>query len=175
MNAALSRMNIILTGMMGSGKSEVGRRLAGKLNMKFFDMDENLVKTTGMKINDIFERKGEAWFRRLERNLVHCVCLLNNQVVSTGGGVVLDKRNISDFRKNGTVFYLKAEPEVLFERVRTSKSRPLLKVENPLTELKIIYRRRKKLYGNCDFKIITDGRGIDDVCAEIISKIKKKP
>ena len=168
-------MNIILTGMMGSGKSEVGRRLAGKLNMKFFDMDENLVKTTGMKINDIFERKGEAWFRRLERNLVHCVCLLNNQVVSTGGGVVLDKRNISDFRKNGTVFYLKANPEVLFERVRTSKSRPLLKVENPLTELKIIYRRRKKLYGNCDFKIVTDGRGIDDVCAEIISKIKKKP
>ncbi len=168
-------MNIILTGMMGSGKSEVGKRLAKKLGMKFFDMDENLEKTTGMKINDIFKRKGEVWFRRLERNLVRCLCVLNGHVISTGGGVVLDKKNISDFRKNGTVVYLKAKPEVLFERVRASAIRPLLKVEEPLKELKIIYRRRKKLYENCDFKIVTDGRGIDAVCAEIISKMKKKP
>lgn len=167
-------MNIVLTGMMGSGKSEVGRRLAKKLNMKFFDMDENLVKTTGMKINKIFKYRGESEFRRLERNLIRCICVLDNVVISTGGGVVLNRKNISDFRKKGTVVYLKAKPEVLFKRIKKAENRPLLKVDDPLFELKRIYRKRKKLYENCDFKIMTDSRGIDKVCAEIISKIKKK-
>jgi len=168
-------MNIVLTGMMGSGKSAAGRRLAKKLNMKFFDMDENIEKTTGMKINDIFERKGEAGFRRLERNLVGCLCMLNGLVISTGGGVVLNKKNISDFRKNGTVVYLKAKPEVIFERVRASSHRPLLKVDDPLFELKRIYSKRKKFYENCDFKIVTDGKGPGAVVTEIISNLKEKP
>jgi len=166
-------VNIILTGMMGSGKSEVGKRLAKKLNMKFFDMDENIEQTTGMKISKIFKYRGETGFRRLERNLIRCICMLDNMVVSTGGGVVLNRKNIFDFRKNGAVVYLKAKPEVLFKRVKKGENRPLLKVDDPLFELKRIYRKRKKLYANCDFKIVTDGRGINDVCAEIISKIKK--
>ncbi len=166
-------MNIVLTGMMGAGKSEVARLLAKKLRMNFIDMDSEIEKTTKQTINEIFEKSGEAEFRRIERNLVKCLSVLDNFVISTGGGVVLNRKNIEDFREKGIIVYLKAPPEVLFQRIRKSSNRPLLKVENPLFELKRLYRKRKKFYEVCDFTVSTVGKNPEEVCREIISKVKE--
>ena len=167
-------MNIVLTGMMGSGKTTAGRMLAEKLGMNFFDMDKDIERTAGMKINRIFREKGEAEFRKIERSLVQCVSLLDNYVISTGGGVVLDKKNMADFRKNGKIFYLKAKPEVLYERVRRKKNRPLLKVEDPLIEMRKIYNKRKKRYADCDYAVETAGKSTEKICGEIMSLIGRK-
>ncbi|MCD6423163.1 MAG: shikimate kinase [Elusimicrobia bacterium] len=171
-NYRRDRVNIILTGMMGSGKTEIGKILAKKLKMNFIDMDENIEKTTGKKISEIFKYAGESHFRHLERNLVKCLAFLDGFVISTGGGIVLNKDNIRDFRKNGIVFYLKAKPEALYERIKHTKNRPLLNVEDPLGELKRIYKKRKKLYENCDFAIITEGKTKEQICNEIIERFK---
>ncbi|MCD6413958.1 MAG: shikimate kinase [Elusimicrobia bacterium] len=165
-------MNIVLTGMMGAGKSEVARLLSSKLKMNFIDMDSHIERTTKRSINEIFEKLGEAEFRRIERNLVKCLAVTDNFVISTGGGVVLNKKNIEDFRKNGRIVYLKAAPEVLYERVRNDSNRPLLKVDDPLFEMKRIYKNRKKFYEDCDVIVDTAGKSPEAVCDEIISKIE---
>ncbi len=167
-------MNIALTGMMGSGKTVVGKILAEKLGMRFFDMDGQIEKTAKKKIKDIFADDGEAVFRKMERDLVKCVCLLDGLVISTGGGIVLNRGNIEDLRKNGKVVYLKAKPEVLFERIKKEKHRPLINVEDPLVELRRIYGKRKKLYSDCDLCIETAGKKTEEICAEIIKKLKIK-
>jgi len=165
-------MNIALTGMMGSGKTAVGKILAKKLNMIFFDMDGQIEKTAEKKIKDIFADDGEAVFRKMERELVKCLCLLDGLVISTGGGIVLDSANIKDLRKNGKIVFLKAKPEVLFERIKKEKHRPLVNVEDPLVALRRIYGKRKKLYADCDLCVDTAKKKPEEICGEIIKKLK---
>lgn len=166
-------MNIALTGMMGAGKSAVAKLLAEKLGMRFFDMDTQIEKTARKKIKDIFADGGEALFRQMERELVKCLSALDGLVISTGGGIVLNGENIKDLRKKGKIVYLKAKPEILFERIKKDKSRPLLNVEDPLAELRRIYGKRKKLYADCDICVDTAKKKPDEVCGEIIKKLSK--
>ena len=167
-------MNIVLTGMMGAGKTAVGKLLAEKLKMNFFDMDEKIEERTAMKISKIFKEKGEAAFRKIEANLVDCISLLDNMVISTGGGVVLNKKNLDNFRKKGKIIYLKAKPEVLYERIKNKKGRPLLTaVSDPLIEMKKIYNKRKKYYADCDYTVFTAHLTPFDIAEKIISLIKK--
>jgi len=165
-------MNIALTGMMGAGKSAVGKLLAERLGMRFLDMDVQIEKTAKKKIKDIFADGGEPLFRRMERELVKCLSLLDGLVISTGGGIVLDAKSIKDLRKKGKIVYLKAKPEALFERVKKEKTRPLLNVEDPLAELRRIYGKRRKLYADCDICVETAGKKPEEICAEIEKKIK---
>ncbi|PKM99097.1 MAG: shikimate kinase [Elusimicrobia bacterium HGW-Elusimicrobia-2] len=165
-------MNIALTGMMGSGKTAIGKILAEKLRMRFFDMDTHIEKTAQKKIKDIFADGGEALFRQMERELVKCLSALDGLVISTGGGIVLNGENINDLRKKGKIVYLKAKPEILFERIQKDKNRPLLNVKDPLAELRRIYGKRKKFYADCDICVDTAGREEEEICAEIAKKIK---
>ncbi|MBU3955156.1 shikimate kinase [bacterium] len=167
-------MNIALTGMMGSGKTSVGKLLAAKLGMKFFDMDTQIEKAAKKKIKDVFAEDGEVVFRKMERELVKCVCLLDGLVISTGGGTVLNHANIADLKKNGKIVYLKAKPEILFERIKKEKTRPLLDAEDPLAELRRIYGKRKKLYADCDLFIETAKKKSEEICGEIIKKLRIK-
>lgn len=165
-------MNIVLTGFMGTGKTSVSKKLLKLLNLssqKFdiIDTDDTIEKREKLKISDIFERYGEKYFRNLEKSLVQELSKKDNLIISTGGGIVLDRTNIENFRKNSLVICLKANIDVIFERVRYNKARPLLNCENPLEIIKELLSIRDSFYKNCDIMLDTSYKNIDEV-AELI-------
>ncbi len=116
---------------MGSGKTTVGRKLAGFLRREFIDIDQELVKRTGVTISHIFEVEGEEGFRNRETRLLEEICQRDGAVVSTGGGIVLREQNRQLMREAGQVIFLDIDIETLWERLRGCQNRPLLQVENP--------------------------------------------
>ena len=165
-------MNVILTGMMGSGKSAVGQELARELKFGYIDMDEMIAEQVGVTINEIFKKKGEEYFRKKEWEAVHLLCLMDSHVFATGGGVILNPDNIKNFRENGKVIYLSADPETLWNRLKIHEDRPLLKVADPLGKLKEILSKREALYKECDKEIKTVDKNIKVIVEEIIEFIK---
>ncbi len=166
-------MNIVLIGMMGSGKSEVGKKLADKLNYQYVDTDEMIEKDVGYSINEIFQNKGENSFRELEKKAVNCVSLLDNHVISTGGGVVKNSDNMEELEKNSYVICLKADSQTLYNRLKDKKDRPLLKVENPQQKLKELLSKRKKYYKRCHYEVDTCDKNIEEVVGSIMGYILK--
>ena len=140
--------NIYLIGMMGSGKSTIGRMLAEKLNKNFIDTDDKIEEFTGLKIPEIFEAFGEKRFREMEESYFIEKSQLNDLVISTGGGIVISLNNRKVLKSSINTIYLKAQPEILAERVSKKKDkRPLLKDEISITnKLTNIYNERNKLY-----------------------------
>ncbi len=122
--------NIILTGMMGSGKTTVGKELAALLNCNFIDLDEIIEKKYG-KISDIFAQKGEAYFREAETQELKNLKEKEKFVLSTGGGIILKDENIEILKKIGQVFYLSAKSETIYGRIKNQNHRPLLNTKNP--------------------------------------------
>jgi len=118
-------MNIILTGYMGTGKTSVANELNKLLCHEIMDTDDLVVKREKRSINDIFAKDGEQYFRKIESEIIEEVSKLNNVIISTGGGVVLNKQNIQNLKKNGVVFCLTATPEKIFERLKKDDTRPL--------------------------------------------------
>ena len=114
----------------------MGRQLAEQLDYTFYDSDAVICERTGVSIPTIFELEGEDGFRMREAAVIRDLCALSKIVLATGGGSVLREENRQCLKRNGTVIYLHTQPEVLFERVRYDKNRPLLQVENPLEKLK---------------------------------------
>ena len=110
-------MNIVLTGFMASGKTEVSKAVASMSKYKLIDTDDMIVEKEGMSINEIFERHGEEYFRRVEHECVCRAAAMDNMVIATGGGVVLNKSNIDALRKNGMIFNLAPDFEVIEERL----------------------------------------------------------
>jgi len=166
-------MNIVLTGMMGSGKTTVGKKLAQKLGMDYIDTDEMIEKDVGKSINEIFEKKGESEFRRVEKKAVKMVAMLNNYVISTGGGVVKDMENMEELERNGLVVCLWVSPDEIYNRTKKQTHRPLLNVKNPVEAINKIVKERKKLYNRCDFMIETTNKKVKDIVNEIIEFIEK--
>ena len=121
-------INIILTGFMGAGKTTIGRIVAKELNMKFIDTDEEIVRTTGLSITEIFERFGEEYFRDIEEEIIERVASGKGLVIASGGGIVLRERNINNLKKNGIIFLLTADENELLNRVYGSLTDPLLKM-----------------------------------------------
>lgn len=160
--------NIVLTGFMGAGKSVVGRILADRLGIEVIDTDDVIEKDSGMIISDIFQDYGEDYFRELERDAVKKVSEFNDHVIVTGGGVVINKVNIEYLRKNGVIVYLRATPEMLYQRVKDQTHRPLLQVENPLMKIKELLDIREPFYANHDIMIDTTELGIDQVVDKIL-------
>lgn len=132
--------------MMGAGKTTVGRHLAKRLACKFIDADHELEARTGVRIPVIFDIEGEAGFRDREAKLLVELCQMSGLVVATGGGVVLREDNRKALRQAGTVLYLHAPPELLYERTRLDGNRPLLQVADPLGRLRELYAQRDPLY-----------------------------
>ena len=157
---------------MGTGKSTVGRVIAQKLGFHFIDTDDVIEQTSKAKISDIFAEHGEVYFRDLESQAVKSVALMKNQVVATGGGVVLRSSNIDLLRTGGPIFCLNATPKAIWDRVRSSRSRPLLRGPDPLKKIETLLDKRAPYYALADHQIETTGVSVDRVANEIISYIE---
>jgi len=168
------RKNIVLTGLMGSGKTTIGKILAKKLKYKFIDIDQLIEKETRMKIKTIFKKFGEDYFRGLEAKTCKNVSRLNGYVISTGGGIVLNPQNIKNLRKNGIIINLRARPNILWERVKHKKNRPLLNVKNPQKRLLQIWRARKPFYDKADIIIVNTNLTVKQTVDKIINILNKK-
>lgn len=141
-----SRRNIYLVGLMGAGKTTVGRQLAKRLARPFFDSDHEIVERTGVPIPTIFEIEGEDGFRRREAQTIHELAESDGIVLATGGGVVLNPENRQRLHDTGWVVYLNVPPRLLYERTRHDRNRPLLNVPNPLGRLEELHASRDPLY-----------------------------
>ena len=152
------RDNIYLVGLMGAGKTTVGRQLARQLNLIFYDADHVLEERTGVRIPVIFEIEGETGFRAREEAVIHELCALTGIVLATGGGAVLSAANRAALAQNGTVVYLRGSPEQLYERTRHDRNRPLLQTTDPLEKLRELYALRDPLYREVADVIVDTGR-----------------
>ncbi len=160
--------NIFLVGPMGAGKSAVGRRLARLLSREFHDSDAVIEARTGVDIAYIFEKEGEAGFRRREREAIESLAALDGIVLATGGGAVLDPANREVLASRGVVVYLEASVEQQLERTRSGGHRPLLKTPDPEARLAELMRERGPLYGELAVMTVpTDGRQVREVAQDI--------
>lgn len=162
-------MNIVLTGFMASGKTEISKAIAEISNYSLLDTDDMIVQKAGMSINDIFKLHGEAHFRQLEKEIIREAANTEKSVIATGGGVVLDKENVALLRKNGIIFNLSPDFSVIRERVESArKTRPLMQNES-IEEIEKRFNDRLPFYADCDYKIkVIAGRSPRSYALEIL-------
>lgn len=147
-----------LVGLPGSGKSTIGRQLARRLALPFFDSDHVIEERLGCSIREYFEREGEERFRDLEASVLDELTGGPVSVVSTGGGAILRPVNRKHLHERGTVVYLRSVPEEVFRRLRHDRNRPLLQVEDPLQRLRDLFEARDPLYRQTAHFVIETGR-----------------
>jgi shikimate kinase len=150
--------NIILVGLMGAGKSTIGRNLAKKLGKEFYDSDRVIEERTGVDIATIFEIEGEQGFRDREELVIKELCQMKNTVLATGGGSILREANRQIMKKYGHVIYLCTTAELLYSRIRYDKSRPLMQTKSPLDTLKTLLKNREPFYMEVADTVITTGK-----------------
>jgi len=159
MSASLDpERSVFLVGMMGAGKSTVGRRLAAALGRSFVDADRELEQRCGVSIATIFELEGEAGFRRREAAVIAELSARPGLVVATGGGVVLLPENRERLRERGVVVYLCASAQDLWHRLRNDKVRPLLRTPDPRRRIAELVEQRDPIYRDCAHLVVTTGR-----------------
>ncbi len=159
---------------MGTGKSKIGKRLATELRMGYLDTDELIEEREKDSISAIFKKRGEEYFRRLETKVVKEVALLDNYVISTGGGVVLREGNIGLLKKNALIICLFANPEVILKRTKGDDNRPLLEVNNRKKRIEELLRIRKPFYDKADLKIDTSTLDSKKVVEEIVKFLERR-
>jgi shikimate kinase len=152
------RSNIFLVGMMGAGKTTIGKLLAHSLDKTFFDSDREIQKRTGVSIPVIFEIEGEPGFRKRETEVLSELVKSENIVLSTGGGAILSATNRELLVRHGTVIYLRASIDDLWRRTRQDKNRPLLQTTNPRKRLVELYAQRDPLYRETAHIIVESGK-----------------
>ncbi len=145
--------NVVLTGMMGVGKSTIGKNLADKLSFKFIDIDKLIEKKEGNSINLIFKNKSESYFRRIESIISLQEIKKNSSVISLGGGAFLNKSIRRAVKSYSVSFWLDVDLNELINRLNRTKKRPLLYNKNIKETVKKIYLERKKTYSEADFRI----------------------
>ncbi len=141
-------MNIVLTGLRGSGKTKLGKLLSKKLNFKFIDVDTEIEKQEKLDISEIIKKESWDYFRSLENKILKTFLNEKNTVISTGGGVILKKENIEILKKLGTIIYLEVDPKICAKRIVNSKNkRPKLTNEKTIREeLQLLDKKRKHVY-----------------------------
>jgi shikimate kinase len=149
--------NIFLVGLMGAGKTSVGRLLARRLGKAFFDCDHEIERATGVKIPVIFEIEGETGFRAREARMLAELVVRSEIVLATGGGAVLSAENRKLLAGNGVVVYLRAVVADLWQRTRHDRNRPLLKTDEPLARLEQLFAERDPLYSSIADIIVDTG------------------
>lgn len=165
--------NIFLVGLMGAGKTTVGKLIARHLNSPFIDSDHEIEKRTGVNIPLIFELEGEAGFRAREAAIIEELTGQSNIVLATGGGAILSPQNRENLRRNGTVIYLRARVEDLWQRTRHDKNRPLLQTPDPQAKLKELFAQRDPLYREIADIIVDSGaQSVHVLVHQIEEKLK---
>jgi len=166
--------NIILVGFMGTGKTAVGKALAKRLGMKFVDIDDVIEEREGMNISDIFEKKGEPYFRSAEKRVVKEVSAKSGLVVAAGGGTVIDEENVRNFKVNGAVFCLVATAETILERTKGHMHRPLLNVSDPKEKIIELLAKRAEYYARADYRVDTTDLSVEQVAEKITELIRSR-
>ncbi|MGE5854490.1 MAG: shikimate kinase [Deltaproteobacteria bacterium] len=169
--------NIALIGFMAVGKSAIGRTLAKKLRRRFVDLDRVIERAEGSKVREIFEHKGEAYFRQLEKQALADVLEENNQVIATGGGVILDDQNLQILREKALLIGLSADMDVLLARAGDATKRPLLQGSNRREKIEDLLRQRAARYAQAHVTIDTSNLTVDQVVKKIMGmlEVRKKP
>lgn len=172
LRAALSGRAIVLVGMMGSGKSSVGRRLAGRLGLPFVDADTEIETAAGMTIPEIFAQRGEAEFRDGERRVISRILTTRAPLVlATGGGAFMNAETRDRVKELGISVWLKAEPDVLMRRVRKRSNRPLLQTADPEATLRRMLAEREPVYALADLTILSSDEPHEVVVGETIAAL----
>lgn len=165
--------NLILVGMMGAGKTTVGRVLARRLKRTFYDSDEEIERRCGVRIPVIFDIEGEAGFRARETQAIAQLCTLDNVVLATGGGAVLAEENRHRLAASGTVVYLHARPGHLWQRVRHDRNRPLLATPDPQGKLEELYAVRDPLYREvADIVLDTGRQSVQTLAKDLLARLE---
>lgn len=160
--------NIFFIGFMGCGKSTMARLLSEEEGLNLVEMDETIEKEENRTINEIFETDGEAYFRDLESRLILRIMEEGGRIVSCGGGAILREENVLHMKQNGTIVYLCATPETIYQRVHKSTNRPLLNGNMNVEYIRELMEKRIPKYeGAADVTIIVDGKEKDEVLNEI--------
>ena len=167
--------NFFLVGLMGAGKTTIGRALARSTDHVFYDSDHEIEARTGVKIPTIFEVEGEVGFRAREVSVIAELTALKDIVLATGGGAVLDPENRRCLRAHGTVIYLRANVDDLYARTMHDRNRPLLQTENPKARLQQLFEVRDPLYREvADLIIDTSRQSVQHLCQHLLHELELK-
>ncbi len=143
----MNNMNIVLTGLRGSGKTKIAKTIAQKTGLEFIDIDDEIIKKENLTIPEIVEKFGWNYFRQKEKEAVKTVSKKRNLVIATGGGVILDPENIENLKKTGIIVFLNVEPKLCAHRIKNSKKRPPLTGSSDIyKEMFQIHKERQPLY-----------------------------
>lgn len=170
------KKTVVMVGMMGAGKTAVGRALAAKIGVPFLDSDAEIVKAANMSISEIFERDGEAFFRTKETQVIDRLLDEERGILSTGGGAFLQDNNRALITEKGVSIWLDAELELLWQRVKHKDTRPLLRTENPRQTLSDIYDARVPVYAKADLSVKADASfSIEEMADRVLEALKTRP
>ena len=163
------KKNLVLTGMMGVGKSTIGKKLAKKLKLKFIDIDKVIENREKNNIKEIFKKNGEEYFRKVEKKLTMQILKDNNLVIAFGGGAFLDKSIREETKNTSISFWLDLSTKSIVGRLKNVNKRPLLNKDNLNESINKIYSERKKIYKLSDYKIKCDLLKIEQIVEKIIN------
>lgn len=167
---------VVMVGMMGAGKTAVGRALAARLNVPFLDSDAEIEAAANMTIPEIFERDGEPFFRDKETRVIERLLEERPGILSTGGGAFLSEQNRSNITAKGVSVCLVAELDVLWNRVKHKDTRPLLRSPDPRATLTGLFEARMPIYAKADLKVVSDGEtSIDAMVDRVLSVLLTRP
>ena len=170
----LGRRSIVLVGMMGAGKSSVGRRLASRLGLPFFDADTEIERAAGMTIPEIFATRGEGEFRDGERRVIARLLTSGPSVIATGGGAFMSEETRERIDENGVSIWLRAEFDVLMRRVRKRSNRPLLKTADPEGTLRKLIEDRYPVYALADVTVHSRDVPHETVVQDIVDALDRR-
>jgi shikimate kinase len=168
MSEARSIHNLALVGLMGTGKSSVGRMAAEHLRFAFIDTDELIENEVGKSIAEIFAQQGEAAFRKYERDVVDALTARRQTVIATGGGLAVDAFNLASLKSHALVVCLWASPETIWERVRGQTHRPLLQAPDPPSKIRELLEQRGPAYRQADVLLHTGFRSTKEVVQQVL-------
>ncbi|NRB17003.1 MAG: shikimate kinase [Rhodobacteraceae bacterium] len=170
------KKTIVMVGMMGAGKTAVGRALAARLNVPFLDSDHEIEAAANLTIPEIFARDGVAYFRQKERQVISRLLSEQCGVLSTGGGAFLSGENRGIIKANGVSLWLQADLEVTWNRVKHRNTRPLLQTQNPRETLSALYEARVPMYAKADLHVPSDGQiSIEGMVDRALQALKARP
>lgn len=166
---------IVLTGFMGTGKTAIGRLLAERLGLPFLDLDELIEQETGRTIKEIFAREGEPAFRCLERELIRRLAPVEDCILATGGGAVLDPENVKNLKAHGVLIGLTAKPEAILARVGKGDERPLLSGHDRFARIQALLKARAPFYQQADFTLDTTDLSVEEAVLRLIDLLQIRP